>query len=93
MALGHERLKIAKLPLAATLKAELKNFKRKYTPAGHEQYEAWRSGDHDDLVLALAIALWTAEHGHRHGVGIPKTAAKPVVKREMVCSAPNTRQS
>lgn len=80
MALGNELLKVAKLPLAATLKAELKNFKLKYSKAGNEQYEAWRSGDHDDIVLALAIALWTAEHGQTYSVGQPKSAAKPVIK-------------
>ena len=25
---------------------------------GHDSYEAWREGDHDDLVLSLALAVW-----------------------------------
>ncbi len=30
---------------------------------GHAQYAAdWRSGTHDDLVLALACALWYGEN-------------------------------
>lgn len=28
---------------------------------GHDTYEAWREGEHDDLVLALSIACWTAQ--------------------------------
>ncbi len=28
------------------------------TPKLHEQYGAWREGEHDDLVLAVAMALW-----------------------------------
>jgi hypothetical protein len=27
----------------------------------HETLEAWRERDHDDLVLAVAIAVWLAE--------------------------------
>jgi hypothetical protein len=26
----------------------------------HDSYEAWREGDHDDLVLATALACWRA---------------------------------
>lgn len=29
---------------------------------GHDSYEAWRDGDHDDLVLSLAMACWFAEN-------------------------------
>jgi hypothetical protein len=28
---------------------------------GHDSYGAWREGTHDDLVLALACALWCGE--------------------------------
>ena len=31
------------------------------TPAGHEQYGAWREGEHDDLVFAVALAHWGAK--------------------------------
>ncbi len=27
----------------------------------HDSYEAWREGDHDDLVLAVAMACWAGE--------------------------------
>jgi hypothetical protein len=57
------RLKIAEsLELARVLKAELLNFKVKINIAtGHDSYEAWREGDHDDLVLAVAMACWSGE--------------------------------
>ena len=36
-------------------------------PADHDSYEAgpaeaWRQGQHDDLVLALALGVWTGEY-------------------------------
>jgi hypothetical protein len=27
----------------------------------HDSYEAWREGDHDDLVLSVALACWAGE--------------------------------
>jgi hypothetical protein len=63
VALQTGRLKIAAaLPEAATLTRELQNFQIKITLAtGHDTYGAWREGTHDDLVLALACALWCGE--------------------------------
>jgi|SRR5215217_32830 len=57
------RLQIAAgLPLAATLRKELLNFRIKINIAsGHDSYEHWREGDHDDLVLATAVACWYRE--------------------------------
>ena len=40
---------------------ELENFRAKITPAGRDTYEAWREGDHDDTVLATALACWFGE--------------------------------
>lgn len=55
-------LRIAKnLPHAELLTAELLNFRCKISAGGHDTYEAWREAAHDDLVLALAIAIWTAQ--------------------------------
>ena len=49
------------LELAETLRSELLNFRMKVNIAtGHDSYEAWREGDHDDLVLATAMACWKA---------------------------------
>jgi hypothetical protein len=56
------RLRIgAKLPHAGTLQKELRDFRVKISKAANETYEA-REGQHDDLVLSLAIALFAAEH-------------------------------
>jgi len=63
-ALQEERLKIADVPERVTLLAELQNFQVKITAAANATYGAgdgWREGAHDDLVLALALALWYAE--------------------------------
>lgn len=50
------------LEQGAVLRHELLNFKAKINLAtGHDSYEAWREGDHDDLVLSLAMACWHAE--------------------------------
>jgi hypothetical protein len=61
------RLQIAPaLRLATTLQQELATFKVKTNVlTGHESFEAWRERDHDDLVLAVALACWYAERGQR----------------------------
>ena len=62
MLLGTGRLKVdAELPLAKVLVAELRAFKVKVTTAGNEVSSSWRERDHDDLVLAVAMAAWIAE--------------------------------
>ena len=48
------------MPFAAELRAEMGSFTYKITAAANETYAAWREADHDDLVLALAIACWRA---------------------------------
>lgn len=65
VALQTGRLKIAaELPEAATLTRELENFQVKINlETAHDSYGAWREGTHDDLVLAVALALWVAESG------------------------------
>jgi hypothetical protein len=68
------RLRIgAKLPHAGTLQKELRDFRVKISKAAHETYDA-REGAHDDLVLALAIALFVAENQPR-----PVEAELPMV--------------
>jgi hypothetical protein len=53
------RLKIASaLPEANLLVKELLAFQVKITSHAHDTYGAWREGTHDDLVLALALAVW-----------------------------------
>ena len=62
------RLKIASsLEHASTLREELRNFKIKVNiSTGHDSYEAWREGDHDDLVLAAALCAWGADLRRDH---------------------------
>jgi hypothetical protein len=64
--LSTGRLKIAeRLPFAEQLRTELINFRMKVTPAANEVFEA-RQGQHDDLVLAVAVALWLASVPSTH---------------------------
>jgi hypothetical protein len=52
------RLKVAKkLAHADTLNREFLDYRVKVTPSAHETF-ATREGQHDDLVLALALPLW-----------------------------------
>lgn len=62
------RLKITpRLPLAETIKNELRGFRLKQnTKTGHESF-SHREGEHDDLVLAVAMASWSA---HRFGSAV-----------------------
>jgi hypothetical protein len=60
--LSDRRLKVPRtLPEAPLLVQELENFRVKITAAAHEQFGAWRERDHDDLVLAVALAAWLGE--------------------------------
>ena len=69
--LQQGRLKIAAgLEHAGTLRAELLNFRVKINAVtAHDSYEAWREGDHDDLVFSACLAGWKARKGD-HGVFI-----------------------
>jgi len=61
VAFQNSQLKIARgLPDADTLVKELTNFKVKINVNGHDQYEAWREGIHDDIVLSAAMGVWLA---------------------------------
>ncbi len=56
----QKRLKVAEgLPEAKTLIQELRNYRYKLTASAHDTYNA-REGTHDDLVLALGVAVWYA---------------------------------
>lgn len=61
VALQNRILKFDRIPFEATLKKEIQNFRVKISAEGHDTYNNWRESDHDDLLLAVAIACWTAE--------------------------------
>ena len=67
VAFQKKMIKIAKsLKDADTLEKELVNFKMKVNiKTGHDSYEAWRDGVHDDLVLAVAMAVYASHLGSR----------------------------
>jgi hypothetical protein len=57
---------------------------------GNEQYGSWREGEHDDLVLAVALACWRGsvirawcwgrgENVSQDGSAIPKTPTRPTL--------------
>lgn len=59
------RLKIAPaLPTVDLLTSELQSFAVKLSASGHDSYSA-RDGEHDDLVLSVAVALWCGENAMR----------------------------
>jgi hypothetical protein len=60
MVLQQGRLRLPESsPLTQPLVTELRAFRVKLSAAGHDSYNA-REGEHDDLVLALCLALWRA---------------------------------
>ena len=65
--LQAERLKFAQnLPLRDVLIDELQKFRAKINlDTGEASFEHWRERDTDDVVLALACALWHAERVRR----------------------------
>ncbi len=64
IAAQNDALKVASgLEFGPVLAQELQDFKVKIdSKTAHDSYGSWREGSHDDLILATAIALWTAEH-------------------------------
>ncbi len=61
---------------------ELQNFKIKFTRAGNDTYEAWRESDHDDLVLAAAMAAWFGEKKLPSILNPPPLPRAPVETRQ-----------
>jgi len=77
--LQTRRLRIAKgLQLAEALTKELEMFRVTVTAARNETFASWRERDHDDLVLALALAVW---YGERHPGSAADCYSKPVPVR------------
>lgn len=59
--LHTRRLKTGNTPESKALVEELETFKVKTSTAGKDRFEAWRNTEHDDLVLATALAAWFAQ--------------------------------
>jgi hypothetical protein len=60
--LQTRRLHVARaLTDTPVLVRELETYRVKITAARNEVFEAWREGQHDDLVLAVALAAWAGE--------------------------------
>ena len=64
IAAQNDALKVAgSLKFGPVLAEELAAFKVKIDPrTAHDSYGSWREGQHDDLILSVAIALWTAQN-------------------------------
>lgn len=65
---------------ADALRDELANFRVKVSLAGHDSYGAgaeWREGNHDDLVLAVALAAWYGENADGSGYVATDPNARP----------------
>jgi hypothetical protein len=74
--LQTRRLQVARELLnAAVLVKEMEAFRVKITAAANETFEAWRERDHDDLVLAVALAAWVGEKGIPPQINLAKVAA------------------
>ena len=102
--LQQRRLRIAQaLPEAATLVQELQNYRLKIDPqTAHDAYSAWREGQHDDVLFAVALACWWAgqaprrfgaavggQRGLGSGAGPGVLAERPIVPlRPAACDAP-----
>jgi len=75
--LEQRRLRVAEnMRDTDALTDELLAYRRTTTDRGNDTYAA-AAGSHDDLVLALSLALWTAEHKplarpYRHYRGLPQ---------------------
>jgi hypothetical protein len=62
VALQHHRMRFsAKLPAHADLIRELLSFEQRTSASGNTSSGVYRSGEHDDLVLATAIGAFVAE--------------------------------
>ena len=77
--LQNGQRKIAEgLSLRETLVKELLNFRVKINiSTAHDSYEAWREGDHDDLVLSVALACWAGERYMTKEESVPRPGHIP----------------
>jgi hypothetical protein len=67
----------AALPLAPVLARELAELRLTISRAGHDAYAA-REGEHDDLVVALALAVWWSERTRPPSFTVPPASPPPL---------------
>jgi hypothetical protein len=67
------------MPETRTLRDELLSFRRTTTEHGNDTYAA-KTGQHDDLVIALSLALWLNEN---RGIGFLNTTNSVVPRGEI----------
>jgi hypothetical protein len=58
---------VPKKELVTCLQVVLQSRRMQITATAHETFGAWRQGQHDDLVLAVALACWWAERNPPRG--------------------------
>ena len=76
--LQTRRLRFADaLELRPTLEKELEMFRVKVTTDRNETFASWREHDHDDLVNALALAVWFGEKHSGWHSGPPRSRPTP----------------
>ncbi|MBA8929523.1 hypothetical protein BC739_006741 [Kutzneria viridogrisea] len=69
VALQQRGLSLPDTPGVQELRGQLGRFIAKPRPGGYQRHEAAGAG-HDDLVLALALALWTGDALHDQHAGV-----------------------
>jgi hypothetical protein len=82
------RLQIAReLKHAKALEKELTSFRTKVVLKANDELALWREGPHDDLVLAVAIAVWVGENRF---IGTWDPTPHPAARMEMLRRQPWT---
>jgi hypothetical protein len=66
---------------AATLVREMQEMRVKITPSGREVYAARGTGEHDDLVMAVALAAWWLERKRWGGQRVGEQSRRLVRNR------------
>ncbi len=70
---------VPNLPLASELDKELRSFGYELSATGRPRYEG--KGSHDDLVTALALAVWGAERGGNIGANFMEFMRRDMERR------------
>jgi hypothetical protein len=69
LAFENREVEIARgVPAVNALITELLSMRVTVTAAGKERFETWRSGAHDDMVLAVALAWWRMGQAKAPGI-------------------------